>query len=63
MKTLDCLCFLILMKVTEILDVMKVDMARMRPNQQTTLIADSLHCISPDDEIVEDSGEVTLERL
>lgn len=52
-----------LMEVTEILDVIKVDMARIRPNQTATLMADSLHFISPNDEIVEDNEEVTLERL
>ncbi|RPB22509.1 hypothetical protein L211DRAFT_873921 [Terfezia boudieri ATCC MYA-4762] len=43
-----------LMEVTEILDVKKVDMARIRPGQKATLTADSFHFISGDDEIVEE---------
>ena len=38
-------------------------MTRIRPTQTATLTEDSLHFISPDDEVVEDSEEVTLERL
>jgi len=50
-------------EVTEILDVIKVDMTRIRPTQTATLTEDTLHFTSPDDEIVEDTEEVTLERL
>ncbi|RPB19754.1 hypothetical protein L211DRAFT_852945 [Terfezia boudieri ATCC MYA-4762] len=53
----------LLMEVSEILDVIKVDMSRIRPTQKATLTMDSLHFISSVDEIIEDSEEVTLVRL
>lgn len=49
-----------LSEVTDLLDVIKVDMSRVRP---ATVAADVAHFISPEEEVVEDSEEVTLEHL
>ena len=54
-----------LAEATDLLDVITVDMARMRPKNHSTLATDVMHFISPSEEAIEEKegDTVTLEQL
>ena len=52
-----------LAEVTDILEVIKVDMSLMRPGLSTTLAADVQHFITPSEEVIVEEEEVTIELL
>ena len=52
-----------LAEVTDLLDVIKVDMSLMRPGHSATLAVDVQHFISPSEEVIVEAEEVTLELL